>query len=72
MKLLRDRGKDFAQTGAVRRFGIDHSYRGMHDVAERSAFLIDEGGTVRGAWRYESSELPDLEELLSAARALPG
>jgi peroxiredoxin len=56
---------------AVRGFGIAHTYRGMHDVAERSAFLIDQGGTVRGAWRYESSELPDVEELVSAARALP-
>jgi peroxiredoxin len=42
----------------------------MRDVAERSAFLIDQGGTVRGAWRYESSEVPDADELLVAARAL--
>jgi glutaredoxin-dependent peroxiredoxin len=55
---------------AVRGFGVAHTYRGMHDVAERSAFLVDGGGTVRGAWRYESSELPDMEELISAARAL--
>jgi peroxiredoxin len=55
---------------ATRGFGVAHTYRGMHDVSERSAFLIDEGGTVRGAWRYESSELPDVEELVSAARAL--
>ncbi len=57
---------------AVRAFGIAHSYRGMHDVAERAAFLIDHGGTVRAAWRYGPSELPDVDELLSAARALPG
>jgi glutaredoxin-dependent peroxiredoxin len=56
---------------AVRGFGVAHTYRGMHDVAERSSFLVDQGGTVRGAWRYESSELPDVEELVSAARALP-
>ena len=55
---------------ATRGFGVAHTYRGMRDVSERSAFLIDEGGTVRGAWRYESSELPDVEELVSAARAL--
>ena len=55
---------------AVRSFGIAHVYRGMHEVAERTAFLIDGGGTVRGAWRYEPSELPDVDELLSAARAL--
>ena len=55
---------------AVRGFGVAHTYRGMHDVAERSAFLIDETGTVRGAWRYESAEVPDVDELLAAARAL--
>ena len=35
---------------AVRGFGIARDYRGMSDVARRSAFLIDAGGTVRGAW----------------------
>jgi peroxiredoxin len=44
---------------------------GMRGVAERSAFLIDADGTVRGAWRYETGEVPDVDELLSAARALP-
>ena len=57
---------------AARGFGIAHVYRGMHDVTERTAFLIDGGGTVRGAWRYESSELPDVDALLSAVRALSG
>jgi peroxiredoxin len=52
---------------AVRGFGIAHTYRGMRDVAERSAFLLD-GGTVRGAWRYASSELPDFDVLLKAAQ----
>ena len=42
----------------------------VHGVAERSAFLIDEGGTVRGAWRYETGEVPDMDELLAAARSL--
>jgi peroxiredoxin Q/BCP len=55
---------------AVGGFGVGHEYRGHHDVAERSAFLVDEGGVVRGAWRYGSSELPDVDELLVAARAL--
>jgi len=55
---------------AVRGFGIARDYRGMSDVAQRSAFLIDSGGTVRGAWAYEDGEVPDLDELLSAARAL--
>ena len=55
---------------AVRAFGIAHEFRGMRDVAERSAFLVDASGTVRGAWRYEHDEVPDLDELLRAARAL--
>jgi peroxiredoxin len=55
---------------AVHGFEIAHEYRGMHDVAERSAFLVDAQGIIRGAWRYESGQLPDFDELLSAARSL--
>jgi peroxiredoxin len=55
---------------AVHGFGVAREHRGMRDVAERSAFLIDTGGTVRGAWRYGTSEVPDFDELLSAAQAL--
>jgi peroxiredoxin len=55
---------------AVHGFGIAQQHRGMRDVAERTAFLIDTGGTVRGAWRYGTTEVPDLDELLAAARAL--
>ena len=55
---------------AVREFGVAHTFRGFEDVAERTAFLIDRDGTVRGAWRYEAAEVPDFDELLSAARAL--
>jgi peroxiredoxin len=55
---------------ATRGFGVAHEFRGMHDVAERSAFLVERGGTVRGAWRYAAGEVPDFDELLAAARAL--
>src|SRR5215210_7555309 len=55
---------------AVRGFGVAQVYRGLEDVAERSAFLVDEEGTVRGAWHYGTSDVPDLDELLDAARAL--
>jgi glutaredoxin-dependent peroxiredoxin len=54
----------------VQGFGIARDYRGMRDVAQRSAFLIDDSGTVRGAWAYENAEVPDFDELVSAARAL--
>jgi peroxiredoxin len=54
---------------AVRAFGVTQTYaNGMRDVAERSAFLVDGGGTVRRAWRYGSGELPNVDEVLSAAR----
>jgi Peroxiredoxin len=55
---------------AVRGFDVAHDFRGYADVAERTAFLVDTSGTVRGAWRYETAEVPDFDELLSAARAL--
>jgi peroxiredoxin len=55
---------------AVQGFGVAHAFRGFKDVAERTAFLVDSSGTVRGAWRYETAEVPDFDELLSAARAL--
>ena len=55
---------------AVRAFGVAQEFRGMRDVAERSAFLVDSNGTVRGSWRYEAADVPDFDELLAAAQAL--
>jgi peroxiredoxin len=55
---------------AIRGFDVAQEWNGMKDVAQRTAFLVDGGGTVRGAWRYDSSEVPDFDELLAAARAL--
>jgi len=55
---------------AVRAFGVAQEFRGMRDVAERSAFLVDSNGTVRGLWRYEAADVPDFDELLAAAQAL--
>ena len=55
---------------ATHGFGVAFEHRGMRDVSRRSAFLIDAGGVVRGAWAYETSELPDFDELLAAVRAI--
>ncbi len=55
---------------ATRGFGVAIEHRGLHDVSERSAFLIDGDGVVRGAWRYGTTEIPDFDELLAAAKAL--
>ena len=58
---------------AVRAFGIGFDFRGFRDVAERTAFLVDETGVVRAAWHYDTGELPDVDEWIEAARALnPG
>ena len=55
---------------AVRGFGVAQDYRGMRDVARRTAFLIDREGEVRGAWSYENDAVPDFDELLAAAHSL--
>jgi glutaredoxin-dependent peroxiredoxin len=55
---------------AMSAFGVEREFRGHEGVADRTAFLVDEDGTVRGAWRYDTSEVPDFDELLRAAQAL--
>ena len=55
---------------AINGFGIVHEFRGFRGVARRTAFLVDQTGTVRGAWAYEDAEVPDFDELLAAAKAV--
>ena len=55
---------------ATKGFGIAFEYRGMRDVSERSVFLIDRDGIIRGAWSYETAEIPDFDVLVAAAQAL--
>ena len=54
---------------AARAFDISREFRDHEGVPERSAFLVDPDGTVRGAWRYDTAEVPDFDELLRAAQA---
>ena len=54
----------------VRALDIAQEYRGLPDVAQRSAFLVDRDGTIRETWGYGSREVPDLDEVLAATRAL--
>jgi peroxiredoxin len=54
---------------AVRGFGVARDYRGMKEVAERTAFLVGIDGSVLGAWHYDDSEVPDFDVLLAAAQA---
>jgi peroxiredoxin len=55
---------------AVRGFDVTQVWRGMEDVPQRAAFLIDREGRVQGAWSYGNELVPDFDELLDAARAL--
>jgi glutaredoxin-dependent peroxiredoxin len=55
---------------AVRGFGVSRDFRGFRDIARRAAFLVDGEGTVRAAWSYEDSEVPDFDALVAAASAL--
>jgi peroxiredoxin len=55
---------------ATHGFGVAFEFRGLRDVSERSAFLIDRDGIVRAAWRYETSELPDFDTILAAVRSI--
>jgi len=55
---------------ATHAFGVAFEHRGLRDVSARSAFLIDRDGTIRGAWEYGTSELPDFDPILNTARNL--
>src|ERR1700756_3020531 len=55
---------------AVRGLGIAHEYRGVRDVGERPVVLADAVGVIRRAWKYGTSEVPDVDELLAACRDL--
>jgi|SRR5581483_320696 len=55
---------------ATSALGIGIDFRGYRDVSSRSAFLVDGTGTIRGAWSYDTGDLPDFDELLDAARSL--
>src|SRR3954464_3444503 len=55
---------------AVHGFGIAFEHRGLRDVAERSAFLVDEEGLIRETWSYDTATVPDVDEWLAAARTL--
>ena len=55
---------------AVREFDIAQEFRGFREVARRSIFLVDEQAMIRSSWHLENSELPDVDALLTACRAL--
>ncbi|MGH3137387.1 MAG: redoxin domain-containing protein [Gaiellaceae bacterium] len=52
---------------AIRAFGVAFEPLGMHDIAARSAFLIQEGETIVVAWML-GREMPDIDAVIAAAR----
>jgi peroxiredoxin len=54
---------------AIRAFDVAFEPLGMKDVAMRTAFLIEDGETIRAAWML-GGDLPDLDAVIEAARAL--
>ncbi len=57
---------------AVRAFGVAQTLDGLADTPVRSCFLVDGDGIIRGAWRYGDDDVPDVDELLTAAHDLGG
>jgi peroxiredoxin len=53
---------------ATRAFGVAFEPLRMRDVAARSAFLIEDGETIRAAWML-GRDLPDIDEVIATARA---
>jgi len=53
---------------AVRAFDVAVELGGMKDIAARSAFLIEDGETIRAAWML-GRELPDIDAVIAAAQA---
>jgi len=54
---------------ATRAFDVAFEARGMTDVPMRAAFLVRDGRTVEDAWQL-GADMPDLDEVLAAARGL--
>jgi peroxiredoxin len=51
---------------ATRAFDVAFEPVGMRDVAVRSAFLIEDGATIRAAWMIGSGQ-PDIDAVIAAA-----
>jgi peroxiredoxin len=65
--LLSDWGREVS-----RAYGVAYDvWKGHDGVAKRSVFLIGRDGAVRYRWVTDDAEqLPDLDEILGAARSL--
>ena len=74
MELLRDRSEQLAEAG-VHPYGISRDSAWTH-IAWTQALDLNfpllsdwNAEAVRGAWQYDTSEVPDFDALLAAAQA---
>lgn len=62
---------DFYPHGEVtQKFGILREGAPVPGISERAAFIVDRAGKIAFARIYPIDQLPDIEELLQALRAL--
>jgi alkyl hydroperoxide reductase subunit AhpC len=54
----------------TRKFGILREGPPVAGIAERAAFIVDKNGRIAFAKVYAISQLPDMEEILTALRGL--
>ena len=54
----------------TRKFGILREGPPVSGISERAAFIVDKNGKIAFAKVYGISQLPDIEELLTALRGL--
>jgi len=54
----------------TRKFGILREGPPVPGISERAAFIVDKAGKIAFAKVYTISQLPDIDELLRALRAL--
>ena len=52
---------------AIRGFGVEREASGMTGIPARSAFLIEDGETIREAWML-GRELPDIDAVIASVR----
>ena len=60
----------FPHAEVARRFGILREGPPIAGISERAAFVVDKKGIVAFAKVYPLDQLPDIEEVLGALRAL--
>jgi alkyl hydroperoxide reductase subunit AhpC len=60
----------YPHADVTRKFGVLREGPPVAGISERAAFIVDKNGKIAFAKVYGISQLPDMEELLTALRGL--